>query len=359
MLHPTPRLTSTTRTQLQQLDELHAELAHEIGRAARWDGTLRRNAQAAAVVASISIEGYAVSAAEVAQLAAGTTQPAADDPDRGAAACYARAMEHVHVLADDPSFRWLDRVLLDLHFDACVFQRDRSPGRWRAGPIAVSAPRDGHVYQAPDADEVAPLVDELLAWLAGPAGEEHLIVRAAMAHLHLVSIHPFRDGNGRLSRILQSLVLARGGVLAPEFASIEPYLAAHTADYYRELQHAQGSTFDPSRSAGRWVEFCIAAHLHQAREFGRRLATAAARWRALEELVSGRGWPDRLVIALEHACSAQGLTRAGYALEAGVAAPTATLDLRRVMDAGLVTSRGGGRSTSYAASAELQRIVGR
>jgi Fic family protein len=42
-----------------------------------------------------------------------------------------------------------------------------------------------------------------------------------MAHLHVVSVHPFRDGHGRISRIIQSLVLARDGLLTPEFSSIE------------------------------------------------------------------------------------------------------------------------------------------
>ena len=46
-------------------------------------------------------------------------------------------------------------------------------------------------------------------------------IQAGMAHLNLVMIHPFRDGNGRMARCLQSLVLARGGILNPVFISIE------------------------------------------------------------------------------------------------------------------------------------------
>lgn len=57
-------------------------------------------------------------------------------------------------------------------------------------------------------------------------------IQAGMAHLNLVMIHPFRDGNGRMARCLQSLVLARGGILDPVFISIEEYLGRNTQRYY-------------------------------------------------------------------------------------------------------------------------------
>jgi Fic family protein len=69
----------------------------------------------------------------------------------------------------------------------------------------------------------AALVQELVDWLNGDDGT-HLLVRAAMAHLHLVSIHPWADGNGRMSRSLQTLMIAREGALAPEFSSVEAWL---------------------------------------------------------------------------------------------------------------------------------------
>jgi fido (protein-threonine AMPylation protein) len=61
-----------------------------------------------------------------------------------------------------------------------------------------------------------------------------------------MSVHPFRDGNGRISRIIQSLVLARGGALAPEFVSIEEYLGRNTDAYFTTLQRVQGAATNPS-----------------------------------------------------------------------------------------------------------------
>jgi Fic family protein len=267
-------------------------------------------------------------------------------------------MDHVGVMAIDPHFRWHERVILDLHFDACLFQRNRSPGLWRTTPIAIAGPTGGLAYQAPDANEVRGLMAEVVDWLERGNLDAHVAVRAAMAHLHVVSVHPFRDGNGRIARIVQSLVLAREGLLAPEFNSIEEYLGGATADYYGILQQVQGGRYRPERDAAPWVRFCVGAHIEQARVRIDQAAQAGRRWTALEDLAVRRGWPDRLVIAMEQSLF-DGIDPAGYAAEADVSRATATVDLRRLVDAGLVTQRGRTRNTRYLATDELRHHVAR
>jgi Fic family protein len=259
-------------------------------------------------------------------------------------------------MATDPYFHWSERVLLDLHFDACYFQQGRGPGRWRQGPIYVRGPGAEIVYTAPEAEQVPALMGEVVDWLERGDLDVHVAVRAAMAHLHVVSIHPFRDGNGRVSRIVQSLVLAREGMVAPEFASIEEYLGAHTTEYYAALDEAHGPVYDPSRSARGWLEFCIAAHLQLARARLSEIEAAAVRWNKCEEIIQIRRWPDRLVIALEHALTGS-LTNAGYRAEADVSENMARLDFRRLVDAGLIEQRGSGRSTAYVASETLRTMI--
>jgi Fic family protein len=259
------------------------------------------------------------------------------------------------VMASDPSFRWLDRVILDLHFDACDFQRDKSPGLWRGGPIGVTGGDGRLAYRGPDAKEVPGLVAELVDWLQEGDLGAPAVVRAAMAHLNLVFIHPFRDGNGRISRIVQSLVLAREGLLAPEFSSIEEYLGTHTPAYYAALQ-AQGAHYQPELDATGWVSFCVEAHLVQARQRLTQIEQAASRWRFLEQSVAGRGWSDRLVMALEQSLF-HGADRSSYATEAGISPATASADLRRLLDAGLVVRQNLGRTTRYVASDALRSDV--
>src|SRR6266849_4871098 len=160
MLYATPPSTAKVQESLDELDQLRRELGLEVSRPVPWMGSLRRFVKAIAVESSTSIEGFHVPRDEVVAIVGAEESPDVEDADRMAVACYSRAMDHVGVLAGDPSFRWLDRVILDLHFDACYFQRDTSPGLWRAGPIGVAG-NDGRViYDAPDADGVATLMAE-------------------------------------------------------------------------------------------------------------------------------------------------------------------------------------------------------
>lgn len=357
MIFKTPQPDSELLTQLTQFDELRAQLGDQAAGAGHWLGSLRRQWRAASAESSIEIEGYHVPADETIALTGGEEPADPSDEDRMALSCYARAMDHVGVMSDDPVFDWNQRVVLDLHFDACYFQKDKDPGQYRASGIEVTSPGGGPpAYVGPSAGEVPSLALETMRWLQHEDLDAHLIVRAAMAHLHVVSIHPFRDGNGRISRILQSLVLARGGLLAPEFVSIEEYLGRNTTAYYATLQDVQGGSYQPDRDATAWVRFCVTAHLEQARLRLAQLAQAGKRWSYLEELVSERGWPDRLVIALEQSLFA-GTDRSSYAGEADVSDPTASTDLRRLLDAGLIVQQGRGRSTRYAASDSLHNEV--
>lgn len=358
MLYTTPDMDARLRKQLDELDGLRTRLGAEIGRSTPWMGTLRRQVRANSVASSASIEGYNVSEADAVALVNNDEAPDPDDANRMAVACYARAMDHVGVMADDPAFRWLDRVILDLHFDACYFQRDKSPGRWRTGGVGVTDPGDNTriTYQGPDSDQVPQLMAEVVDWLDRGDQDADVVVRAAMAHLHVVSVHPFRDGNGRISRIAQSLVLARESLVSPEFASIEEYLGNHTPAYYAVLREVQSGSYQPQRDATPWVRFCVEAHLQQARRRLAQIEAAGARWDLLEQLVEARGWPDRLVIALEQSLIG-GSDRAGYRDEADVSPATASNDFRRLLDAGLVAGRGRGRGIRYVASDDLRRRV--
>jgi Fic family protein len=356
MIFQTPPTDAELDRHLAEFDELRDRLGTHAGQSSPWLGTLRRQWRAASAESSIEIEGFHVAEDERVAVADGTEPPDPGDDDRMALSCYARAMDHVGVMAGDPVFRWLDRVVLDLHFDACYFQKDKDPGRYRQSGIEVTSPGGGPpAYLGPPAEDVPALMNEVVEWLANDQGE-HVAVQAAMAHLHVVSVHPFRDGNGRISRIVQSMVLAREDLLAPEFVSIEEYLGRNTGAYYTALQEVQGGSYQPERDATAWVRFCVEAHVDQARRRLEQIAAAAARWSALEQLVEERGWPDRLVIALEQSLF-QGDDRGSYMNEAEVSAPTASNDLRRLVDAGLVAQRGRGRTTRYVASERLREIV--
>ncbi|OJU85207.1 MAG: hypothetical protein BGO11_10390 [Solirubrobacterales bacterium 70-9] len=350
-------MTKTLRTQLGELAELRDALGNQVGTPARWMGSLRREVRAASIGSSTSIEGFSVSPEEALALTGEHGAADHDDENRMAVSCYARAMDHVGTMAIDPIFEWSDRVILDLHFDACSFQRDQDPGLWRTGPIGVTGSDGSLEYVGPDADAVVGLMAEVVASLVDGETDDRVdvVVKAAMAHLNVISVHPFRDGNGRVSRIVQSLVLAREGQSAPEFFSIEEYLGSHTQAYYAALRETQGGNYQPERNASGWVAFCVDAHIAQARARLAQIEEAATRWGHLEGLVAERGWPERLVIALEQSLAGR-TDRSTYAEGADVSPATASADFRRLADAGLVVQRGRGRNVGYVA-ADLLRAT--
>ncbi len=356
MLFATPPTAASLAKRLDELDELRRSLGQEVSRPSPWMGALRRTVRASSIEGSTSIEGFSVSAKDAIALVNGEEPAGRADENRMAVSSYARAMDHVGVMAQDPGFSWEERVILDLHFDACHFQRDKRPGRWRDEPIAVTAGDGTLAYRAPDAEQVPALMAEVVRWLREDDADQNVVVRAAMAHLHVVSAHPFRDGNGRVARIVQSLVLAREGLISSEFSSIEEHLGQNTSAYYAALKQAQGGSYQPDRDASGWVTFCVEAHLAQARQRLAQIKAAAMRWDHLESLVIERGWPERLMIALEQSLIG-GAERGSYGKEADISRATASADFRRLLDAGLVDQRGRGKNTSYRASRELQARV--
>ncbi len=136
-------------------------------------------------------------------------------------------MTYIQTLHDVEDFSYSKGLLNALHWMLQGHRHAvRKPaGQWRRGLVHAADARDPGIaaYTAPDAGAVPALMKELTDRL-NTDNSTHPLVRAAMAHLHLVSIHPWADGNGRMSRSLQTLMIAREDVLAP--ASLSRHLTS-------------------------------------------------------------------------------------------------------------------------------------
>ena len=351
-----PAKSRELESRLSKLDELRRYLARHLGESAQpWTGALRRLAAAEATVGSTSIEGYGTSVEAAFEILAGGHPPQASEETQRIIAAYGQAMDRVGALADDSHFLWSRQTVLELHFLICHPQAEARPGRLRDGSVLVARGPGREPYRPPESAAVPDLVNELATWLESGDVSRHPVVRAAMAHLNVVSIHPFRDGNGRLARVVQSMVLAKEGLLRPEFVSIEPYLGRHTWEYYAILEEVQGAAFDPTRDVSSWVEFCIDAHVSEATDREQWVRVAYARHDFCTRLATEHGYPERLVAALDQALLGLPLTNADYRRDADIASPTAVQDLQRLRRDGWLDQQGGGRSVRYVASEKLQK----
>ena len=248
MLFTAPNLTADERSVLERVEELRARLSARTREPRVWVGLLRRAALARAIQGSNSIEGYNASIEDA--LAAVDNDEPSDTKDETwrATVGYRDAMSYVLQLADDIHFQLDATLIRSLHYMLLSYDPSKSPGRWRLGPVFVRRDEDGEiVYAAPSAEAVPDLVGELVDELAQDPNAG--LVQAAMAHLNLVMIHPFRDGNGRMARVLQSLVLARQGILGTAFCSIEEYLGRNTPAYYEVLATVGAGAWRPANDA--------------------------------------------------------------------------------------------------------------
>lgn len=361
MIYERPALTHLDEEVLGEIDGLREELRFFLRQQRRWFGSLRRATLARAVQGSNSIEGYHASVEDVAAVIDGEEPLNADTETRAAIAGYRDAMTYVLQLASGAG-RQIDASLLtSLHFMMLKYDLSKNPGQWRPGAIWIEDQEGAVVYEAPDRELVPELVDETLHSIndgTGPA-----VVQAAMAHLNLVLVHPFSDGNGRMARCLQSLVLAAEGIVAPEFLSIEEYLGRNTPAYYAVLSEVAQGRWSPQRSVAPWIRFCLTAHHRQALTVLRRIREIEALWDRCDQLLTSRSLPDRSLAAVCDAARGWRLRRSLYmkvtasATGNAISDDTATRDLRALADAGLLEPVGEKRGRYYLPTPQLRAVL--
>ena len=361
MIFAIPDPTIEEEIALARIEDLRHELRHYVAEPKRWVGQIRRVLAARAIQGSNSIEGYNVSIEDAVAAIEGDAPSTASYEDWQAAQGYRRAMTYVLQLAHNEHFAYSSQVISSLHFMIAEYSLNASPGLWRPGPIWVRNDATGAVvYEAPDGEQVPSLIEELVAQLTSDQ-EVHVLVRAAMAHLNLVMIHPFRDGNGRMARCLQTLVLARDRILEAPFSSIEEYLGRNTDSYYRVLAQVGRGRWSPS-DAHPWVRYCLEAHYIQAASVLRRVQESEVLWSKLDELRQKHHLTERTISALFDAAigmrirnSSYRFTLKGYDEE--ISNQLATGDLGAMVRAGLLKRLGAKRGTYYQAAEPLMEIA--
>lgn len=342
---------------LDQINTMRASVAYQVREPRRWPGLLRQQLFARAIRASNQIEGYNVSATDALAAVEGGEPIEAPRRDWKAVIGYRNAMTYVLQLASDEQFRYDETLLRSLHFMMLNHNLEKHPGRWRPGAVNV---RDGDtgevVYEAPEAEQVPDLMHELVNDLDSD-NETPLIVRAGLAHLNLVMVHPFADGNGRMARGLETLVLARGGILSPEFCSIEEWLGRNTREYYSVLATVGKGAWNPSPDTKTWIRFIIKAHYQQTIKVLRRIKEARRLYDELENRVSQLKLPERSIGPLFNAASGHVITNSFYrADDYEVSEWQAGRDLKRLVEADLLRPHGSKRGRVYLWSPELQAI---
>lgn len=351
MLFTLPHLSNEYLEVLDRIETLRKQLKYATSDSRRkWTGLLRRSTFARGIQGSNSIEGYNVTEGD-ALAAVDEEEPGEADPKAEtwkAISGYRSAMSYILQLADDPFFSHNEGTLKSLHYMMVGFDIRTNPGRWRPGEIWVRNEASGDiVYRGPDVALVPGLIGELIGSLNDRTNNQSALVKGALAHLNLAMIHPFSDGNGRMARALQTMVLAREGILDPTFSSIEEYLGRYTPDYYAVLGEVGQGAWHPERGALPWLRFCLVAHHRQAETLLRRTKEIQQLWDILESEIRRAQLPDRCINALADAAVGYRVQNSGYRKLADVSQQVASNDLNQMVRAGLLKAEGEKRGRFY------------
>jgi Fic family protein len=358
MLYEPPALDAQETEVLRSIELLKRELDYAVAHRRRWFGVMRRNTFARAIQGSNTIEGYNVTM-EDAVAAIEEEEPIHPKTESWyAVAGYRQAMTLILQKHDDPHFSYAIEFLNSLQYMMTSYDLTKNPGRWRPGAIWVKREDTGEtVYNAPPVESVPGLMTELLAYLNTEDSTPPL-VRAALAHLNLVLIHPYSDGNGRMARALQTLVLARAGhKLDPVFIGIEEYLGRNTLAYYEVLAQTADGKWSPERSTKTWIRFCLTAHYRQLNTLKQRNEQLASLWGELENEVRKLGLPERSIPSLANAALGFRIRNPNYRNDAEVSLVVAGRDLKALVRAELLVANGERRGRFYSASGRLAQIA--
>lgn len=354
MLFTTPPPDLDDHAAIDGVHAMRRAMASDLRAPRRWTGGLRRTTQARAIQGSNSIEGYSVSEQDAVAAVEGEEPLTADERTWVEIVAYRRVLTFVLRMAPSPGFAIDPLLLRSMHFMLLEHELSKCPGHFRTGPVYVHDETAGRtVHEGPDSDLVPGLVEELTRSLVADRDLDPL-VRGAMAHLNLVMVHPFRDGNGRMARALQTLVLAQDAVLEPTFSSIEEWLGSNTGDYYSVLAATGQGAWHPENDCHLWVKFNLRAHHMQAQTLQQRFQEADRLWRELDAIVREQRLPDRVLDVLFDAARGLRVQRPTYVRRMDLEDRTGTRDLARLVDTGLLRPVGQTRGRYYLAGDELR-----
>lgn len=356
MIFKAPELRDKELEVLDEISKIRKQVKYATSAPRRWSGMLRRNLLAGAIRGSNSIEGYNASVEDAIAVVQHDEPFTAEGETLQALRGYRNAMTFVLQLARDPNFSYQEGFIRSLHYMMIYYDLSKNPGNWRPGSIFVrDEARNVVVYEGPARESVEPLMAEFISSLNAKSGAPE-IVKAAMAHLNLVMIHPFSDGNGRMARCLQTLVLAREGILEPEFCSVEEYLGKVQQNYYDVLAKVGAGAWHPERDTRSWIRFMLTAHLAQAHRILWATTQLDKLWDEAARIGAEKHLPERALQPVVDATIGLKIRNSSYRKFANISENLASRDLKQLVDAGLLVPSGEKRGRVYVASKELEEL---
>ena len=239
------QLNDDLRRDLVQI-EGYREAALNLILPPNWRTQLDRLNRVRAVHGTTALEGNTLSEAEVAR------QMARLDASEGLPA---RSKDEQQVINAGRAQEWIRREFVPggrpLRLDDIMRlhemvtrgsdETNNVPGRLRTHSVVVGTPALGGVHRGAPADRLPKLMADFVAFINSPRIQsQHPVVQALLAHFFLVTLHPFGDGNGRVSRLVEASILFRGAYNVHGFYGLSNYFYRNGDEYKTLLQQSRG-----------------------------------------------------------------------------------------------------------------------
>lgn len=341
----TLRITPEILSLIAEIDEFKGAW-RAIGRIApeRLSG-LRRVATIESIGSSTRIEGSRLSDREIETLLANIRIGSFTTRDEQEVAGYAEAMETIFGAWD--AIPLTENHIRQFHRDLLIHSTkdERHRGAYKTLPNHVEAfDEDGKslgvVFETATPFDTPRRMAELAEWAAGKEEDRslHPLLVIAVVVVVFLEIHPFQDGNGRLSRILTTLMLLRAGYAYVPYSSLESVIEQSKEGYYLALRRTQATIRTDAPDWNPWLEFFLRALQRQKQRLEKKME---------RERVMLAAMPELSVLILELAREHGRVTMAEAVRVSGSSRNTIKEHLRALVEQGHLVLHGAGRGAWY------------
>lgn len=255
----------------------------------------------------------------------------------------------------DASYKWNESLTAErlYKWHAWLFPTGYSDlgkiivGKWRESPIkVVSSPfNKQRVHFAGPADiRLNEEMEKFIAWFESDQNIDP-ILKAGIAHLYFVTIHPFDDGNGRIARAIADLAMAKADGASQRFYSMSAQIKSDRKEYYIILETTQKGTLDITKWLD-WFLTCLIRSIQWAKQALHAVIGKARVVRKMENLELNER-QKKIMVKFLNGGFGEFINSTKYKNSADCSADTANRDLAKLAELDLLERTGKGKSTSY------------
>lgn len=359
MYEPSIRLTEKLLDHLREIDDVRS-LLKTIPILPIVEEPIKKEALVETVHYTTRIEGNPLDMRAVEKLGAEYSLTAKIGSDEQEIVNLYKAMELVRYLAPKRDIPINEDVIRQLH--ATIVRdvpKSEPAGVYRVGQNAVKDENtDEQIFMPPGPFDVPQLMNEFTQWLSRQQPIAlHPVIMAGMAHLELVAIHPFDDGNGRTARALADLVLYRHGYALRYMFSWIAQAGADVSNYHKTLRQVLGPEYGANVDPTLWLEYF-------AKSVSKSLSTRRSRLETIRDAFVGaynageaQGWSTDQVEALVFAALNGYVTTGDYVRARKLSRSTAVKRLNQLVTDGFLHPDGKGRNARYKPKGSLEPDV--